>query len=133
MIWLAAGTGFVLLSAPFAKAQTSAWKSDPVRSDVNFTIRHLSLSDVHGRFDGVDAVIHYDEADVSKSTVMASIPVDTVSTGESGRDDVIKSSDFFDVDQFPRASFTSTAISRDGDGLWIKATSACMESSGRWC
>jgi polyisoprenoid-binding protein YceI len=117
---IALAAGLLLLGAPLACAQISAWKSDPTHSEINFTIRHLSLSDVHGRFDDVNAVIRYDPADVAKSTVTASIPVDTVSTGEPGRDDVIKSSDFFDVDQFPRASFTSTEISKAGDGLWIK-------------
>ncbi|HEX8713784.1 MAG TPA: YceI family protein [Terracidiphilus sp.] len=110
----------LLLAAPGARAQVSSWKSDPVHSEVNFTIRHLSLTDVRGRFGNVKATIHYDQADVSKSTIMATIGVDTVTTGEAGRDDEIRSADFFDVDQFPRALFTSTEVSRGGDGLWVK-------------
>lgn len=120
MKWIAVMAGAFTLAAPLAPAQTSAWKSDPARSSVNFTIRHLSLSQVHGSFGNVDAVIHYDRADVSKSTVIASIGVNTVNTGEAGRDDEIKSADFFDVDQFPKATFNSTEISRNGNGLWVK-------------
>lgn len=120
MKWLAVTAGAFLLAASLAPAQTSAWKSDPAHSAVNFTIRHLSLSQVHGTFGDVNAVIHYDQADVTKSTVSASIAVSTVNTGEAGRDDEIKSSDFFDVDDFPKATFNSTEISRNGDGLWVK-------------
>lgn len=118
--YLALMAGAFLLACPPAKAQVSSWKSDPAHSEVNFTIRHLSLSNVRGRFGNVDATIQYDQADVSKSTVLATIGVNTVSTGEAGRDDEIKSADFFDVDLFPRAIFTSTQISKDGDGLWVK-------------
>lgn len=112
--------GVFLLAGPLAMAQVSTWKSDPAQSQVRFTIRHLSMADVSGRFGRVDATIQYDATDVSKSNVTATIGVGTVSTGEAGRDDEIKSADFFDVDHFPRASFTSTQVSRKGDGLWVR-------------
>jgi polyisoprenoid-binding protein YceI len=120
MKWFAVMAGVLLLAGPLATAQISTWQSDPAHSEVDFSIRHLSVSDVHGHFGPVNAMIHYDKADVSKSTVTATIGVDTVNTGEDGRDDEIKSADFFDVDQFPKATFTSTEISKDGDVLWIR-------------
>lgn len=101
-------------------AQISTWKSDPAQSQVQFTIRHLAMTDVHGRFARVDATINYDAADASQSNVTATIGVDSVSTGEAGRDDEIKSADFFDVDHFPRATFTSKQVSRNANGLWVK-------------
>ena len=120
MKWFAVTAGVFLLAGPLAKAQISTWKSDSAQSQVQFTIRHLAMTDVHGRFGRVDATIQYDAMDVTKSNVTATIGVATVTTGEPGRDDEIKSADFFDVDHFPRASFTSTQVSRKGDGLWVR-------------
>ncbi|HEV2136303.1 MAG TPA: YceI family protein [Terracidiphilus sp.] len=120
MKWLVLAAGAFLLAGVPAKAQVSLWRSDPVKSRVQFSIRHLAMTDVHGRFGQVDATIQYDALDVSKSNVSATIGMDTVTTGEAGRDDEIKSADFFDVDHFPRATFTSTQVARNGDGLWVR-------------
>jgi len=117
---LAVTIGLLALAAPLAAAQTSTWKSDPSQSKVNFIIRHLSMTDVHGSIGDVSAIIHYDEADVAQSSVDATIGVNTVTTGEDGRDDEIKSSDFFGVDQFPTATFASTSVSKNGSGLWVR-------------
>lgn len=117
---LAILAGVVLVSAPFAKAQISTWKSDPAHSTVQFSIRHLAMTDVHGRFIAVKALVQFDAVDVSKSNVTATVGIDTVSTGEAGRDDEIKSSDFFDANRFPQARFSSTEVSKSGDGLWVK-------------
>ena len=120
---LAVTIGILALAAPLAPAalaQTSTWKSDPSQSKVNFTIRHLSMTDVRGSIGDVSATIRYDAADVAQSSVSATIGVNTVTTGEDGRDDEIKSSDFFGVDDFPAATFTSTSVSKNGSGLWIR-------------
>ena len=78
---LAILTGILALAAPLALAQTSTWVSDPNHSEVDFSILHMSVSKVHGRFGNVKATIVYNEADVTKSTVTATIGVDTVDTG----------------------------------------------------
>jgi polyisoprenoid-binding protein YceI len=108
------------LAAPLATAQISIWKSDPAQSRVEFTIRHLGVTDVRGRMAVVNANVQYDAADVSQSRVTATIGVDTVTTGEAGRDDEIKSADFLDVDRFPQAIFNSTAVSKNGNGMWVR-------------
>lgn len=120
MKWLALAAGVLLLAGPLARAQVSTWKSNPAGSQVQFTIRHLAMTDVHGRINRVDATIQYDAVDVTKSNVTATIGMNTVTTGERGRDDEIKSVDFFDVDHFPRAAFTSTQVSKNRDGLWVR-------------
>src|ERR1035441_3921247 len=74
---LAIAAGILALAAPLAMAQTSAtastWVSDPVHSEVDFTISHLAISNVHGRFGKVAATLVYDQADVTKSMVTATI------------------------------------------------------------
>ena len=119
MKFLAVTAGIFFLAAPLVLAQTSTWKSDPAQSEVTFTIRHLSISNVQGHFGDVKATIHYNPDNVAQTSVLATVGVNTVDTGESGRDDELNSSDFFDVSRFPTATFVSTSVSKNGDGLWI--------------
>lgn len=111
--------GVLALVAPFAQAQTSTWTSDPAHSEVDFSITHMSVSKVHGRFGKVAATITFNDADITKSTVTASIGVDTVDTGEEPRNNHLKSPDFFDVATYSTATFTSTSVARSGSGLKI--------------
>jgi polyisoprenoid-binding protein YceI len=107
------------LAAPLAMAQTSTWKSDPAHSEVDFTIKHLGVSNVHGRFGHVDATLVYDEKDITKSTVNATIDVAGLSTGETGRDNHLKTDSFFDVAKFATATFVSTSVAKGGSGLLV--------------
>jgi polyisoprenoid-binding protein YceI len=100
-------------------AQTATWKSDPAHSEVDFTIRHMSLSNVHGRFGTVNATIVSDPQDVTKSTVEAIIHLDGIDTGVSARDNDLKSDHFFDVAHYSTARFVSTTISQSGSGLQV--------------
>ena len=68
-----------------AAAGTSTWVSDPAHSEVDFVVTHLSISKVHGRFGRVAATLQYDAADVSKSSVTATIHIATVDTSEEAR------------------------------------------------
>ena len=112
-------TGILALAAPLAFAQTSTWTSDPAHSEVDFSISHLTVSNVHGRFGHVTASIAYDEADVTKSTVNATIDVSGVDTGEDARNNHLKSPDFFDAAANPTATFTSTSVAKTDNGLII--------------
>lgn len=116
---LALVSGILALAAPLAMAQASTWVSDQAHSDVNFSITHLSISKVHGSFGKVAATIVYNEADVTKSTVSATIDVSTVDTGVSMRDNDLKGAGLFDVANFPTASFTSTSVEKDGSKLKV--------------
>ena len=111
--------GMLALAAPLAIAQTSTWVSDPNHSEVDFGIAHMSVSKVHGRFGAVNATIVYNEADVTKSTVTATIGVGTVDTGVEQRDNDLKSARFFDVANLPTATFTSTSVAKNGDKLTV--------------
>jgi polyisoprenoid-binding protein YceI len=107
------------MTAPLAVSQTSTWATDPMHSEVDFVVRHMSVSNIHGRFGGVKGTISYNEADPSKSTVNVTIDTTSVDTGVSMRDNDLKSANFFDVAQFPTATFTSTSISRQGMKLLV--------------
>lgn len=109
----------LLLAAPLAIAQTSTWKSDPMHSEVDFTVQHLSITNVRGRLGPVNATIVYNGQDVAKSTVQATIDVSAINTGVAPRDNDLKSAKFFDVAKYPSATFTSTRVTRSGAGLLV--------------
>jgi len=92
------------------------WTIDPVHSQVGFAVRHL-MSKVRGTFDEFSGEI-VTAADPTESTVTAVVELSSVNTGMEMRDHHLLSSDWFDVEQNPRLSFTSTALAQDGD-RWV--------------
>ncbi len=116
---VALAAGIFAMSATFAPAQTSTWISDQAHSEVTFTVKHLGISNVHGSFGKVNAKIDLDSADVAKSTVVATIDVTTVDTGVEARDKDLRGANFFDVEKYPTATFTSTAVSKNSTGLTV--------------
>jgi polyisoprenoid-binding protein YceI len=106
-------------AATLAQAQTSTWKIDPAHSAANFTVRHLGISNVHGRFGGVTGEIVLDPADLTKSSVKATIDTTTVDTGVPPRDTDLKSDHFFDVAKYPTITFVSKSITKNGDGYTV--------------
>jgi polyisoprenoid-binding protein YceI len=115
---LSAG-GILVLSAPLALAQTSTWVPDKAHSEVDFSVVHLSLSNVRGHFGNIGGTIVLDESDITKSTVNVTIDVSTVDTGVGQRDADLKSPNFFDVAQFSTANFVSTSTKKSGSGLTV--------------
>jgi polyisoprenoid-binding protein YceI len=105
---LALGTGMM-------SAQATQWKIDPMHSEADFAIKHMAISTVHGSFHGLSGMITLDPANLAKSSVEATIPVDTVDTGVAPRDNDLKSPRFFDAAQFPTMTFKSTSVHKAGD------------------
>lgn len=108
-----------LSAATLAHAQSSTWKIDPAHSAAEFSIRHMGISNVHGRFGGVNGEITLNPTDLSKASVKATIDVTTVDTGVSQRDTHLKSPDFFDVAKYPAMTFVSKNVVKSGDGYSI--------------
>jgi len=86
-----------------------AWEIDPGHTDVAFIGRHFMVTKVRGRFTDVSGRVviapHVDD-----STVEVNINMASVESGSEARDEHIKSSELFDVQQFPTASFRSTKV-----------------------
>jgi polyisoprenoid-binding protein YceI len=116
---LALTLGALALATPLTLAQTSNWAPDKAHSSVDFTILHLSLSNVRGHFGNVAGTVSWNDADITKSTINITVDVTTVDTGVGARDNDLKSPNFFDVAQFPTATFVSTSISKTSSGLAI--------------
>jgi hypothetical protein len=96
-------------------ATFSTWNLDAAHSTVEYKVRHMMISSSKGKFSGLSGVLKLDEADYSRSTVEASIPVASLSTGDDSRDDHIRNQDFLDADKVPAMTFKSTGIKSKGD------------------
>lgn len=110
---------FAILSPIAGIAQTSTWTPDKAHSEVDFSILHMSLSKVHGRFAVSGGQVVWNEADVTKSTVNMTIDVTSVDTGVAPRDSDLKSANLFDCGQFPTATFVSTSVAKSANGLTV--------------
>ena len=100
----------------FETIPTGDYRVDPGHSVIGFSIRHFEISFVRGRFKDFTSTIHYDAADVTKSTVEFTAKVESIDTGVGGRDNHLRSADFFDVAQFPEMKFKSTKVEKKGNG-----------------
>ncbi|MFP5370122.1 MAG: YceI family protein [Actinomycetes bacterium] len=94
------------------------WSIDPVHTDVSFTVRHMMVSKVRGKFHGVKGTIVLAE-DPLASEVTADIDMASIDTGNAQRDEHIRSADFFEVVKYPTMSFRSTGIRSDGDDFTV--------------
>jgi polyisoprenoid-binding protein YceI len=98
---------------------TNRWDFDLSHSSVNFHVRHLMISKVHGRFAKWDGVLELDDQDLTKSRLDVTIDASSVDTKEPKRDDHLRSADFFDVANFPNLTFKSTQINRASDDRYL--------------
>src|SRR5215210_2218319 len=103
------------MSTAAAEQTRTTWKIDPAHSAVEFSVRHLMITTVRGRFTGVEGTVVNDAADPSKSLVDVVIDPATVDTREPQRDAHLRSADFFDVEQFPTLTFRSTGVEGGGE------------------
>src|SRR5580698_9649198 len=92
------------------------WAIDPVHSEVSFTVRHMMVSKVRGRFDTFDGTI-VTGADPLSSSVTATVDLSSINTGQEQRDAHIRSADFFEVEKYPEMTFVSTAIKAAEEGF----------------
>jgi polyisoprenoid-binding protein YceI len=95
--------------------EAATWTIDPVHSEVGFSVRHMMVSKVRGRFTKFSGQIVTAE-DPTQSSVTAEIDLSSISTGQEQRDDHIRSADFFEVETYPTMTYRSVGIKvEDGD------------------
>ncbi len=100
------------------KYAAGTWDIDPVHSDVSFSVRHMMVSKVRGRFGAFSGSIVTGE-DILDSTVTAEIELGSVDTGNEQRDQHVSSPDFLDAERFPTMTYRSTGVRRDGDAYVV--------------
>lgn len=109
----------VLLGATSLACAQTTLSIDPMHSEADFSIEHMEISRVHGQFSHVTGAIVLDTKDMAKSSVDATIPVNTVNTGVAMRDKDLRGTDFFDVAKYPTMTFKSTSVTPDSGGYKV--------------
>jgi polyisoprenoid-binding protein YceI len=87
-----------------------SWKIDPAHSQINFAVRHMMISNVHGRFENFSGAVELDEQNPANSSVEVQIEAASINTREPQRDAHLRSPDFLNADQFPYLTFKSKHI-----------------------
>lgn len=105
-----------MTAATASSVATTTWNIDPAHSGAEFKVKHMMISNVKGKFTGLNGTLTLNEADVTKSQIEATIPVATISTGDEQRDGHLKSGDFFDAEKFPTLNFASAKVVSKDDG-----------------
>lgn len=94
---------------------TTQWDFDLSHSSINFHVRHLMVSKVHGRFEKWSGTLQLDEQDLTNSKLEVTIDATSIETKEPKRDEHLRSADFLEVDKYPTITFKSTQVARDSD------------------
>jgi polyisoprenoid-binding protein YceI len=98
-----------------AAAETSNWTIDPAHSSSQFSVRHLVISTVRGQFGKTIGTIKLDEKDLARSSVEATVDVNTIDTRVAARDADLKSPNFFDAARYPTMTFKSNKVEKAGE------------------
>ena len=107
----------LLVSVQSAIGGAKSWNLDKAHSGIYFSIDHI-FSKVNGHFNEFTTDIKFDPKDLSGSSFLFDIKVDSIDTNIGKRDKHLQSADFFDAAQFPMMTFKSKEIADAGDGLY---------------
>jgi polyisoprenoid-binding protein YceI len=106
----------VALLAPAAFADT--WNIDPAHTTVEFSVRHMTISNVKGVFNKVSGQVTANGEDPKQIQIEATIDASTLDTRQPKRDEDLKGPNFFDVAKYPTITFKSKRIETAGAGKW---------------
>jgi polyisoprenoid-binding protein YceI len=92
-----------------------SWQLDKAHSSINFSVRHMMISTVRGRFEDFDGTFEVHEADPTQSKIAVEIQTASINTKEPQRDGHLKSPDFFDAEKYPTITFKSNRVEKVDD------------------
>lgn len=95
---------------------TTTWTIDESHSLLEFSVKHLMITTVKGRFGTVQGTVTIPDGDLARAAVEATIPAASIDTRNEQRDAHLRSPDFFDVEAHPTIAFASTAVEQGADG-----------------
>ncbi len=102
----------------FVNAQTSLWVVDKAHSTVNFSVSHMVVAEVTGRFKDFDVKVTQTGDTFTDSYVEAVIKTASVNTDNERRDNHLRSDDFLNVEQFPEMIFKSNSVKKTGKNTY---------------
>jgi len=86
------------------------WKIDPAHTEINFTVRHMMISNARGRFEKFAGAVEFDEQTPAASSVDVQIEAASITTKEAQRDGHLRSPDFLDAEKYPYLTFKSKRV-----------------------
>ena len=96
------------------------YKLDTAHTEIGFSVKHLLISNVKGRFGKFSGAFEYDKATKSLKNLLIEIDPATISTSEKDRDEHLRSDDFFDVKKYKKITFVGDKADFSEDGKTIK-------------
>lgn len=115
MNYLFAGFTALALTSASLSAQETTWKLDNVHSNVLFTVRHLVISEVAGKFNDFNVTFKASQSDFTDASIEAIVKTSSIDTDNENRDNHLRSNDFFNAQQFPEMKFRSTSMKKIGE------------------
>jgi polyisoprenoid-binding protein YceI len=98
------------MTAPATTSGTTTWTLDASHSSIEFSVKHLMITTVRGRFADATGTATVPDNDHTKARVEIRIKAASLDTRSEQRDQHLRSADFFDVEQFPEITFRSTKL-----------------------
>ena len=87
-----------------------SWRIDPSHSQITFSIRHMMISNVRGRFENFTGTVEFDEQTPTRSTVEVQIEAASINTRDERRDAHLRSADFLNAEKYPYLVFKSKRV-----------------------
>jgi polyisoprenoid-binding protein YceI len=93
----------------------TTWSLDPAHSELQFKVKHLMITTVTGSLTSLTGSVVSESDNFENATVDFEAATDSIETSNKDRDNHLKSADFFDAEKFPKITFKSTSLTKDGD------------------
>jgi polyisoprenoid-binding protein YceI len=91
------------------------WSIDPTHSEIGFKVKHMMFSNVSGKFEKFEASATSEGENFENASFQFTAEASSISTGNTDRDNHLRSADFFDAEKYPEVKFTSSAMKKVAD------------------
>jgi polyisoprenoid-binding protein YceI len=95
------------------------YRIEPGQSAVNFSVRHMVLTTVRGKFTDFSGILELEDNDLSKSSVSVRINAASITTENAARDKDLRSANFLDTEKYPEITFVSHRVVKQNDGYLL--------------
>jgi polyisoprenoid-binding protein YceI len=102
-----------------ATARAETFTIDTAHAGINFSVKHLMVSNTRGSFNTFQGTVEYDPDSGMLESMEGSIDAASIDTNNEKRDNHLRNEDFFNVSEFPQITFRSTSVSKTGDNTFL--------------